>query len=236
MKKFGQGARNIIFLHGGGIRYTAYNCLLKKLGENFTVYAFDLPGHGKNIPTSDPDQAIQQVISQIKALNLESCILIGHSFGGFCAYQAAKQLTIVTNVILFDPLLTTVQDSRLKLLWLFFFYKNWRGVYFHPNLVKFYFNGFKNQLEDIYLQKLNSVKTIKLLFNSCYLEKDLQSVNENSFKLNVIFGEQDSIIHVKDFPESFQKLITYVPGEHDWCMGNVSETTRIVAECLTCSL
>lgn len=62
------------------------------LEEKFKVIAIDLPGFGKSSVVLDPsiDIYAQAVLKVIKTLKIDSCILIGHSMGGYVALAIAE--------------------------------------------------------------------------------------------------------------------------------------------------
>ena len=84
-EKYGSG-KPIVLVHGfAGSTYTWRN-VIPLLAQNYTVYAFDLPGFGLSdkSPEANYDMRSQAaaVIDFINALNLPNVYLIGHSMGG----------------------------------------------------------------------------------------------------------------------------------------------------------
>ncbi len=81
---YGNG-KNIIFLHGWGRNKDDFNSIANILKKKYKIWLIDLPGFGQ----SDIPQTIYgtheyaNIINIfIKKLNIDSPILIGHSFGG----------------------------------------------------------------------------------------------------------------------------------------------------------
>lgn len=104
----GQGAQHILFLHTAGADARQYHSLMmdRDLQKNCTMYAFDLPGHGRSFPGqhqypgayANSEEfyvaAINQVISRLK---LQKVIVSGASMGGqVCLAVAlrAKELDV----------------------------------------------------------------------------------------------------------------------------------------------
>lgn len=89
----GRGDQQILFLHTAGADSRQFHFMMmnKKLQEMCTMYAFDLPGHGRSFPGSDQYpwsyanseelyiSAIAQIISKLR---LERVIVSGASMGG----------------------------------------------------------------------------------------------------------------------------------------------------------
>ena len=74
----------IVFLHGWRSSSAAWLPVLPSFSK-YRIYAFDLPGFGKSQTppdTFDFDDYVETVHEAMKMLGIESCILIGHSFGG----------------------------------------------------------------------------------------------------------------------------------------------------------
>jgi pimeloyl-ACP methyl ester carboxylesterase len=83
-KKSGKG-KTIILLHGWGCDLHIFDNLHNLLEQHFTVYSVDLPGFGK---TDQPQTAwtiedYSGFVGKFIELNdIDSPILLGHSFGG----------------------------------------------------------------------------------------------------------------------------------------------------------
>lgn len=82
--KKGNRKKIIILLHGWGQSKEIWNSLQNKLQKKYTVYSIDLPGFGESIMTKpfslqDYVDVLNSFILQEK---IDSCIIVGHSFGG----------------------------------------------------------------------------------------------------------------------------------------------------------
>jgi pimeloyl-ACP methyl ester carboxylesterase len=94
----------IIYLHGWGTSHNVFYSLIESLFDEGRHIALDFPGFGN---TDIPDTAwgtyeyavfIQHFLHQ---LNVESCTVIGHSFGGRVAIQLAHNFPdLVDRIIL----------------------------------------------------------------------------------------------------------------------------------------
>ena len=91
-EEVGRG-RPIIFLHGFGASSYVWRDVIHEISEGHKAIAIDLKGFGKSAKPRDDlysvaDQAV--VVGElIEALDLTDVILVGHSFGGGVALQAA---------------------------------------------------------------------------------------------------------------------------------------------------
>lgn len=85
--QFGTGDKAIIAFHGFGQTSLVFEPIAEALGENFTIYSFDLPFHGKTI-WKEEEQALEKkawkeiIKGFIIEKNLDSFSIIGFSIGG----------------------------------------------------------------------------------------------------------------------------------------------------------
>ncbi len=78
----------IVFLHGFGGDFLAFQPLQIALAPEFPSLAFDLPGHGNAVDwpvIGSPKQAADAVTQSLDALNVDRLHLVGHSMGGAIA-------------------------------------------------------------------------------------------------------------------------------------------------------
>lgn len=99
----GKNQPNLIFLHGWGAPWQSWHPILERLKKDFNLYAFDLPGFGKE-PIQIPyhlDNYVDFVVNFIKSNKIKNPILIGHSFGGTIVSKiAADKSTPLKGIIL----------------------------------------------------------------------------------------------------------------------------------------
>jgi len=85
-------APHLILVHGAGGNHQLWGYAVRRL-ESATIYALDLPGHGRSSGTgrrSIADYA-SFVVGFMDALRLEQAIVAGHSMGGATAMQMALE-------------------------------------------------------------------------------------------------------------------------------------------------
>jgi pimeloyl-ACP methyl ester carboxylesterase len=80
----------LILIHGAGGSHLAWPAELRRL-PGFTVYAIDLPGHGRSPRTAHRTiPAYAQIVTEfLEVLAIENAVLLGFSMGGAVALQAA---------------------------------------------------------------------------------------------------------------------------------------------------
>lgn len=97
--------------------------LAQFLGQRFTVYFFELPGHGKSSPFPEPfcsTLAAETVEALIDRLGYQTVSLMGFSFGGILAVTSLARLRArIEQVILISPAISrrALKYSRIH-LWL----------------------------------------------------------------------------------------------------------------------
>lgn len=94
--KGGSGARNLICLHGYGESAAHFAFLETYLGQEFTLYAIDLPWHGStrwsNCLTFPVDALIDLLQRMIPGFKTASNTLLGYSMGGRVALTLLEQM------------------------------------------------------------------------------------------------------------------------------------------------
>lgn len=109
-EKYGQRTP-ILLVHGMGAGVAMWCKNLEELSEKRPVYAFDLLGFGRSSRpqfTDDDVEAEEKFVSSIeevrKRLNIEKCILVGHSLGGFLCYSyAIRHPERISHLVMIDP-------------------------------------------------------------------------------------------------------------------------------------
>lgn len=94
MKYIKEGyGKSVILLHGWGCNKTIFNRLIKDLKDKYCFYSLDLPGFGESsieIPLSVEEYG--DILHRfIKKNNIDSPIILGHSFGGRVAINYASR-------------------------------------------------------------------------------------------------------------------------------------------------
>ncbi|MDZ4713843.1 MAG: alpha/beta hydrolase [Cytophagales bacterium] len=105
--KWGTGPKVILFLHGWQSQTFRWKNYIQALShEEFTIYAFDAPGHGQssgkrlNLPIYS--NALEEFIRQIEPVHT----IVGHSLGSFAAlhsYYRLESLPVKQMIVLATP-------------------------------------------------------------------------------------------------------------------------------------
>ncbi|WP_205501610.1 alpha/beta fold hydrolase [Rufibacter psychrotolerans] len=83
----------LVFLHGFCESQDLWTDFVKPLTDQFRVVTLDLPGHGQSsVPESfSMASQAQRVHETLQALNVNKCLLVGHSMGGYVALAFAEK-------------------------------------------------------------------------------------------------------------------------------------------------
>lgn len=97
-----------LLLHGVGESAEDWGPVAPALGRNRTLYALDLPGHGRSdapLPPFDPDRSTPLLLGVLDALGIASADIVGNSAGGHKAVclaldapERVRSLTLVSPV------------------------------------------------------------------------------------------------------------------------------------------
>lgn len=92
-RKWGTGKKLLIALHGYGADGSMFRSLSTRLAQHFTIYAVDLPFHGKThwqkeyFQPADLQDLASTILKNEKATH---CSMLGHSFGARLALKLAE--------------------------------------------------------------------------------------------------------------------------------------------------
>lgn len=91
-KQSGTG-QHIVLIHGLFGSLENLNMVAKPLAENYCVTSVDVRNHGESFhaDTMEYSALAQDVVNLLNHLNIESCLLLGHSMGGKIAIQVALE-------------------------------------------------------------------------------------------------------------------------------------------------
>ncbi len=99
----GAGAA-LVLVHGTGADAKRWERVVPGLSERFTVHALDRRGRGDS--GDAPEYSLAREVDDILAV-LEAqdppATLVGHSFGGICALEAAARATRLHRLVLYEP-------------------------------------------------------------------------------------------------------------------------------------
>jgi pimeloyl-ACP methyl ester carboxylesterase len=94
----------LLIVHGGTGDRTRWTPMFPLLQQDFTVCAMDRRAHGRSgdrLPYSLAKEA-QDVVAVVEARHGHVAVL-GHSFGGVVAYEAAFLTPRITSLVLYEP-------------------------------------------------------------------------------------------------------------------------------------
>jgi pimeloyl-ACP methyl ester carboxylesterase len=83
----------IVLIHGFCENSTCFNEQVFLLKDHYNIITIDLPGHGQSpvIPSFSINDIADDVKSILDAENVNTCVLLGHSMGGYVALAFAKK-------------------------------------------------------------------------------------------------------------------------------------------------
>jgi pimeloyl-ACP methyl ester carboxylesterase len=95
-------------VHGTSADHTRFARVLPELEQRFTVYAVDRRGRGASGDTADYalERELEDVTAVVDAVG-QPVTLVGHSYGGICALEAALRTDAVRRLILYEPPIPT---------------------------------------------------------------------------------------------------------------------------------
>lgn len=112
---------SLLIVHGGSGDRKRWKPLLPLFAEHFTVCAMDRRGHGESVDSGEYSlkKEFGDVIAVAGAMQGQVAVL-GHSYGGICAIQAALLSKKISKLVLYEPPIedldhTSVADRMEKL-------------------------------------------------------------------------------------------------------------------------
>jgi len=84
----------IVLLHGFLESGEIWKNFARRLSDSFQVITIDLPGHGNSEqtgPVQSMDDMAEAVRRVLKTLEIKSCLVVGHSMGGYVALAFAEK-------------------------------------------------------------------------------------------------------------------------------------------------
>lgn len=94
----------LIFVHGAAADHRSWIDIMQPLGQRFTVYAMDRRGRGfsGDAPEYDLSREAGDVAALAESTGAPAAV-VGHSFGGLVALEAALQCDQIQRLILYEP-------------------------------------------------------------------------------------------------------------------------------------
>jgi len=103
IRRWGAGERTALLIHGLGSSGVTWKALAKRLAEDgYTVYAPDLPGHGRS--ARETQYSVLKWAELLSEHYPQVDLLVGHSIGALIATQLQHKL-VPTHTVLVDPVL-----------------------------------------------------------------------------------------------------------------------------------
>lgn len=96
--------KSLVFLHGWGADLGSFKVLTDALKQNHEIIAIDFPGFGNSPEPSFPwdlENYTEMTLALLKALDLSTPVLIGHSFGGRVAIKLSQKM-LLDRIILIN--------------------------------------------------------------------------------------------------------------------------------------
>ncbi len=237
----GEGdADPILLIHGFGADKNGWMFNHTVLAEDRAVYAMDLPGHGassKTVGSGDIQEMAEIVTGLIKALELTSVHLVGHSLGGAVAIAAAGDVPIKSlSVIAPGGLGVEINGEFLQ-----GFIDAKRGKHLKPHLEKLVHDKSlisRDMMDDIQkFKRIDGVPAALQTFVDVNFEGGQQKADLKeklaaiSAPVAVIWGEGDEIIpssHADGLPANVSVTIIKEAG-HIPQMEKASEVNDIIS-------
>ncbi len=117
-KQNGTG-ENIVLIHGLFGSLENLNMVAKPLGQSYCVTSVDVRNHGESFHAGSMEytELAQDVINLLDHLNIETCILLGHSMGGKIAMQVAlTQPERITKLLVADIAPVSYPPHHLEII------------------------------------------------------------------------------------------------------------------------
>src|ERR671910_144572 len=94
----------LVLVHGTAADHSRWASVLPAFEQRFTVYAIDRRGRGGSGDSDDYaiEREFEDVAAMVDSLG-EPVNVLGHSYGGLCALEAALRTRNVRKLVLYDP-------------------------------------------------------------------------------------------------------------------------------------
>jgi pimeloyl-ACP methyl ester carboxylesterase len=94
----------LVLIHGAAADHNRWAPVLPALEERFTVFAIDRRGRGRSGDSSDYalEREYEDVVAVVESAG-ERVNVLGHSYGGICALEAALLTDGIRKLVLYEP-------------------------------------------------------------------------------------------------------------------------------------
>ena len=92
----------VVFIHGYCESSNIWKALSDRLSNEFRIICPDLPGFGKSSPLEKKfslEEVGDRIVSWLKNLEIENCIVIGHSLGGYVSLEILRKYSDFVKAI-----------------------------------------------------------------------------------------------------------------------------------------
>lgn len=189
-----------IILHGWGEDKTYWRHIVDKLGSDFEVEAFDLPGFGTESKISDDttvEDYAEWVTAKIQKLKYRDVVLLGYSFGGRIVSKiAAKRPEWLKGLILYaaPSIYRPEQKTQIKIRT----YKALKNLF--PNQLKQKF--YSEDLKDAENRGLGQV------FRNVVQDDQTETLPQINVPTYLLWGDQDISVR----PEIGREINQLIPN------------------------
>src|SRR3989338_6130673 len=226
-QKTGKGSP-LIFLHGIFCHSELYSEMLSILSSRYTVYAIDLPGHGKSPITkelSSLDDYVAMLHAFIQANKIKSLTICCHSMSTLLGICYAAKFP-ARELILIEPLGIKYYNSRIHLLFKLGIVKTFSNIMQHP------IKGTSLTLDGMkYLLKNISNRQFWEIFNRNFKKDFSPEMKRIKCHVKILWAIHDEVFPIK-FSEDYKKRysnaqLIRIDGSHDWPLLKPEEIRKI---------
>lgn len=199
----------LVLLHGFCETHEIWEEIIPELSIHSRIIAPDLPGFGKSeiLPTVTIREVGMSVIRFLTAIEVQNCVIIGHSLGGYVALAiAVERPDLIAGLCLFHS--TALPDTEEKKLnrgrVMDFVRKN--GVLpfietFVPGL--FFQKNMKKNLEQVYKIAAKTDENTLLCYTRAMRDRPDMTGFLSEFEKPILFlaGEKDTFIEVSSLAD-----------------------------------
>jgi pimeloyl-ACP methyl ester carboxylesterase len=102
----------LVLVHGTASDHNRWARAVRALAPSFTVYAIDRRGRGGSGDAEEYEleREVEDVVAVVDAVG-GPVTLLGHSYGGICALEAAPRSAGVERLILYEPPIPIAEDA-----------------------------------------------------------------------------------------------------------------------------
>lgn len=213
---------DLLVLPAGGVSVQDYSSLIELLSQSYTVTAPELPGLGfADIPsTAWSFVEYGAYFSRfLNTLGMQSCTVVGHSFGGGVALELTRQTELVRKLILIDSAGTAFPGSVLRIVWKLSVVKTVHNLYrygqYRRTLNQLYQLGKLLLCKSGQLRHLLGVIAVNIHFTT-------PRIAQSEIATEIIWAADDEIYPAKHARALAQKIpytsVQLVSGTHDWVL------------------